>query len=300
MFSFVDGDDDACDFAKAMVEKAGAIKLGWKGMQVLDNLNEDLGLNPGRAFLDWMTQLLKAAGVESVADLDLRMTPRRLKRRDGTPIPQKDCGAKLAVVAADISTETKVEFPLMADLYYQHPSRVSPAVFVRASMSIPAFFHPLRVEKIPQGNEAKKRWRKKAGYEGKLPQEVLFVDGGIMSNFPIDLFHGEGEPLAPTFGAKLGVDRTAPSTVEKPLQLLGAIFNAARHCADYDFLTKNPDYRHLVSFIDTGDHNWLDFFMGPEAKIDLFVRGVKAGVDFLIGFDWDKYKKVRRDIAAKS
>ncbi|NUO82903.1 DPP IV N-terminal domain-containing protein, partial [candidate division KSB1 bacterium] len=107
----------------------------------------------------------------------------------------------------------------------------------------------------------------------------MFVDGGIMSNFPIDLFHKPTHmPLAPTFGAKLGSDHRQHQTIEKPTHLLRAVFNAARHCLDYDFIVRNPDYRKLVSYIDTSDYYWLDFEMKQEDKIDVFLRGADGAV----------------------
>ncbi|UCE23686.1 MAG: patatin-like phospholipase family protein [Candidatus Zixiibacteriota bacterium] len=294
MFSFVDGDDDAEDFCRAMVNKAGKLRLMLKGWQVIDNLTERLGLNPGKTFLEWLTSQLKKYGVTTLAELEQQMKPPSLHTRDGDAISARKAGAKLALVAADISTETKVVFPEMAPLYWRKYKQVNPACFVRASMSIPAFFEPYRIKEIPQGLEAARLWDKHAGYDGHLPEEVVFVDGGIMSNFPITLFHSdEAPPLAPTFGVKLGVERMRPREVESFGSLLGGVFDAARHCADYDFLIQNPDYEHLVTFIRTGEHNWLDFFMKDDAKVDLFRRGVEAGVEFLLGFDWGDYKDLR-------
>jgi hypothetical protein len=60
--------------------------------------------------------------------------------------------------------------------------------------------------------------------------------------------------------------------------------DAARHRLDFDFISRNPDYKHLVAMIDTGDHNWLD--MGDENKIDLFARGAAAAAEFLQAFNW--------------
>jgi NTE family protein len=294
MNEFVDGDSDARDFCEAFVEKKGLVKIGWKAWQVVDNLTDDLGLNPGEMFYEWLAGSLSKAGVNTVAGLEKQMTPPELHTREGKKIPKKDYGARLAVVAADITTETKVVFPEMADLYWRNHRTVNPAKFVRASMSVPFFFHPYRVKSVPHDPNAKSRWDKKAGYRGVLPDEVLFVDGGIMSNFPINLFHDTGVPVAPTFGAKLGVEREKPTEVTKITQFGGAVFNAARHCADYDFLIRNPDYKKLVTFIRTGEHHWLNFFMSNEDKQDLFVRGVDAGVEFLKGFEWDKYKDVRK------
>ena len=299
MFSFVDGDNDVRDFVKSMIEGAGMVKLSWKGMQVIDNLLEDLGLNPGRTFEKWLADNLKTVGIKTLADLKKRMQklPSGLRTRNGKKLTLKEAGSRLAVVAADVSTETKVVFPDMADIYFKDPMKVNPAKFVRASMSIPGFFHPYRVKGIPQGRDAIMNWKRKAGYTGVIPKEVLFVDGGIMSNFPINIFHSKGIPLAPTFGAKLGTERMKPHKIEKPGQLLGAIFNSARHCSDYDFILRNPDYKSLLTIIDTGQHDWLNFFMDDDAKVDLFARGVNAAVHFLREFDWASYKKVRQNLA---
>jgi NTE family protein len=295
MFDFVDGDADAKDFVEAMVTGAGAVKLSFKGVQVIDNMVEDLGLNPGRVFQKWLSTHLKHNGIRTLEDLNkrIRTLPKSLQLRSGKKMSLKAADPKIAVVSADISTETKVVFPEMAALYFKDPLTVDPAVFVRASMSIPGFFHPLRVRNLPKGPAAQQRWDEMAGYRGRLPGEVYFVDGGIMSNFPIDLFHSSGVPTAPTFGVKLGTDRAAPHIIRKPSQMLGAVFNSARHCADYDFLIKNPDYRRIMGYINTGPHNWLNFFIEDKAKIDLFARGVETAVHFLQTFDWKTYKALR-------
>ncbi|MEN8148777.1 MAG: patatin-like phospholipase family protein [Planctomycetota bacterium] len=299
MFTFVDGDGDARDFVESLVEGAGPVKLGFKAVQVIDNLRDDLGLNPGHVFRRWVKGVLAEAGIDTVADLEARMRdlPADLQRRDGTPVSVEEAAPKLAIIAADISTETRVEFPDMADLYFADPKGVNPARMVRASMSIPAFFEPLKVRNVPRDPGARARWADKAGYHGKLPREVCFVDGGIMSNFPIDVFHAPGVPAAPTLGVKLGTERAKPNRVKRPLQLLGAVFNSARHTLDYEFIRRNPDYRNLVAFIPTGDHNWLNFFMKRKDKVDLFRRGVETAVDFLLSFDWEAYKTQRATMA---
>jgi NTE family protein len=104
-------------------------------------------------------------------------------------------------------------------------------------------------------------------------------------------------PSAPTFGVKLGTDQRNNSGIDEPMELVSAIFNSARHCLDYDFIVRNPDYRKLVTCIDTGDHNWLNFDMTAEAKVDLFVRGARAADQFLRKFNWEEYKNIRRGIA---
>jgi NTE family protein len=298
--SFVDGDADVQRLIDTVVDGGGAFKIGLRGLQVIDNIRRDLGLNPGKAFHQWLTDALVKEGIETTHDLWLRMRklPRSLRTRDGERLSVDEAAPQLCLVAADISTETKVEFPKMAPLYWRDADTVNPADYVRASMSIPLFFEPFRVEDVPQGAAARRRWSTLASYDGRIPKACTFVDGGIMSNFPIDLFHQPNNvPTAPTFGAKLGPKGRQVSRVDSPLRLVGATFNAARHTLDYDFIARNPDYKRLMTWINTGSHNWLNFGMSAEDKVDLFSRGVRAAKAFLEQFEWDAYKAVRVQLA---
>lgn len=300
METFIDGDSDAKDFSQAVLDKAGMVKLIWKASQIIDNLKEDLGLNPGDAFLHWLTAELQRVGIKTTAELltQLRTVSPGLKlrpTRTDTKLSEKDKGGDLVMIAADITTETKVEFPRMAGLYWCNPEPVNPAYFARASMSIPFFFHPFTVNECSPNRTL---WKDLAGYEGTPPQHVMFMDGGIMSNFPINVFHQPYRiPTAPTFGAKIGIEGTEPTEITKPSQLLGAVFDAARHTLDDDFIKANPDYKHLVKMIDTGSHHWLNFTMSHGDKVDLFARGANAAAEFLCAFDWPKYKAIRKGLA---
>lgn len=309
MGGFVDGDDDVKDFIQTVLrdpEQQNVLQKNLPGpyilaklAQVLTNINDDLGLNPGKAFYNWTKKILDKDGIKSTAQLRERMAPpKNLKARHPRKLRSGSTDTRLALIAADITTETKVEFPKMTSLYWKDENEVHPAHYVRASMSVPGFFHPYKVKGIPHGDDARKNWAKHAHYTGNLPNECLFIDGGIMSNFPINLFHKpEFVPLAPTFGARLGTDRLDPRDITSPFQMLGAIFDSARHTLDFDFISQNPDYKKLVTDIDPGDHHWLNFELSDEAKKDLFIRGARAAYHFLIGFDWKKYKKIRKEIA---
>ena len=303
VYSFVDGGPGVRDVIEGFIQKAGKWKMLWKVFKARNELKEayrNLGLNPGEVFRKWLSDALQKEGVDSARKLGERMRalPQSLRRRhDPEPVFERD-DFRLALVAADISTETKVVFPKMAPLYWKDTDGVNPALFVRASMSVPFFFRPLHVEDIPQGEAAQKNWEKLAGYEEDLPTECMFVDGGIMSNFPIDLFHRPIRvPAAPTFGVKLGTDQRKHQKIENAAKLVFPIFDSARHTLDYDFITRNPDYNNLVEHIDTGYHNWINFDVPEEDKIDLFVRGAKAADEFLRRFDWEDYKEIRRRIA---
>jgi NTE family protein len=281
------------------------------GLQVIDNLRDNKGLNPGDHFLDWLSELLDEKQVSSIAalkELRRKLPPGGLWRREMQGAPSSAYNPpsleRVAIVAADISTQTKAIFPEMAELYWHHPDQTHPANLVRASMSIPFFFEPFEVKNLPGSNPAQtsaaeldryqQAWLEQ-GYAGPIPKQVLFIDGGIMSNFPINLFHNaRSMPEAPTFGVKLGLDRNEVQPTKTFIQLLGAIFDTARTQYDFDFIHLNADYKHLVHCLDVKGHNWLDFDMKAEEMRDLFRLGVRGAVAFLQTFQWDDYKELRR------
>ncbi len=297
LMEFVDGDDDAQDFVKALVKKAKIMKLMWKGWQVIDNIRDDNGLNPGNNFLDWLTGIMKDNQIINTKDLEEKFgtIPKGLKIRETVDRTIDGLKPRFAVIGSDLTTGTKVEFPKMRALYWEDVDKVNPAIYVRASMSVPYFFHPLVIENMPQGPKAIENWRNMAKFRGTPPTEAYFVDGGLMSNFPIDIFHKRSiVPRMPTFGVRLGFDRDSSNKITNAFNLFGAMFNSIRHLHDYDFILRNPDYNMLVQSIDIGNHDWLNFGIEDEAKIDLFIRGAEAAAKFLRKFNWAKYKNVRQ------
>lgn len=302
LYDFVDGNDDSKEFIRALVEKAKRVKLIWKGWQIIDEIFDDLGLNPGDDFLNWLSGYLKNNGIKTLADLktNFMKVPDDLAVREGVEKTIDGLKPRLAIITADLTTETKVEFPKMAGLYWANPDNVNPAYYVRASMSIPYFFSPLRIGNIPKGPEAKKNWEEQVSFMGVPPKESFLVDGGLLSNFPIDIFHNPSVvPRLPSFGVRLGDNRNNANKISSPTNLFGAMFNSLRHLHDYDFILRNPDYRLLIEKIDVGDHDWLNFGITDAAKLDLFKRGAQAAERFLRKFDWIEYKKVRAKLVQK-
>nr|WP_225937137.1 patatin-like phospholipase family protein [Myxococcus sp. RHSTA-1-4] len=295
---FMDSSGGVKRFLNAWLAKRPKLLLALNGPAVVRAVLHHLGLNPGQAFYDWMVSNLEQRGIFTVQDLDERMKaqPQGLRRRDGQALSPDDCEAHLALIAAEVTTETKVEFPRMAKLFWKNWEEENPALFVRASMSVPFFFYPLTVE-LPDlsPEELQQRWALASFADIHPREKVHLVDGGIMSNFPINLFHVPGVPSAPTFGARLGMRKK--HTIQKPAELGRAIFDSARHCLDYDFILQHRDYKHLLTTIDTGPHGWLDFNLSKEAQVDLFARGVKAGAAFLNAFNWEDYKEEREKLA---
>lgn len=305
LYDFIDGDCDARDFIDALLSNANNLKLIMKGTQVVDNFRDDFGLNPGKNFHKWMANLLSQKGIHNYADLKALRSKGVLEDNELLEVinelgetkkyTDQKHWSEMAIIAADITTESKIIFPKMVDLFYSNPDVQNPADFVRASMSIPFFFTPFKISNIPQSVEAWEKWNDTTGLRTSVPSEVLFMDGGIISNFPIDIFHNNTKvPLCPTFGIKLGYDKNVLNKNEKIFSVIGSMFDTARFAYDFEFLRKNPDFKHLIGYIDTGNHNWLDFGLTEDAKLDLFIRGAQKAAEFLNRFNWEDYKEIRR------
>ena len=300
LFDLVDGDKAIKKLINKAIKKEKGLgwALAWRGIKIYKILKRKLGLNPGSNFEQWITKELEHAKIFSLKNLmDLRkVLPDGLKERNSdTPI--NDISARLAIITSDITTHTKTEFPRMAELYWQEVDKVPPAKLVRASMSIPFFFEPFEIANLPNaGNVEDPKWDEYAKYSGPVPEKAKFVDGGMLSNFPINVFHRAdgGVPRMPTFGARLSAYRDDFSKADSLLGISGAMISTMRQIHDYDFLLKNPDYSQLICRIDADQNfNWLDFNMTREQQVALFNLGAQKAIEFLEGFDWEGYKTIR-------
>jgi len=305
LFQFVDGKKQIRSILKSALDN----KIVWSIVQsVFDifrltkSLHEKHGLNPGKTFQEWIENILEKNGIRTTAELfGLRnRLPEGLRHRTENDI--NDLSPKLVIVATEITTQTKVQFPDMADLYYKNPEQVNPSEYVRASMSIPVFFEPFEISGIPDGADAVNLWRSKVKFDGNPPASAVFVDGGMISNFPINVFHNPFRvPRLPTFGVRLSAFREKLNNTDKLTGYFSAMLNTMRHIYDFDFLLQNPDYSQLICRLDTDkDFNWLDFNISDENKLLLFERGASGAMDFLENFKWEGYKDLRLQLLTKT
>lgn len=289
------------------------------------------GINPGREFHEWMDGILKRNHVETTADLDRVMKERtenlslreeRISQNiegDNTNI----ASPYLTIVASDITTQTKVEFPLMAKDYWPNPDVVNPADYVRASMAIPIFFEPFKVTVVQQVQDTSRLQKMKAAAADKRNQDskiISFVDGGILSNFPINVFHNPNIKVArmPTFGVKLEDEthiKPGEENMEKPrlLSFIGQVFSTIRFYYDRDFLKRNEIYEKSIAHVDVAGFNWLNFGMDYESQKQLFIKGAEAARTFFLGgeiwvdgikkdfeaYDWETFKGIRAKVMAE-
>lgn len=300
LFELVDGSNGVRKLIRKALDKKGGLLFTAliNGIGIYRTLTKKLGLNPGDVFLKWISREMAKSGVRTWSDLEeRRKQPPNLKYVTNIGEHKVAGDPKLAIIASDITTHTKVEFPRMAPLYWATPEAVNPALFVRASMSVPFFFEPMEVSDIPNAEtEQHPLWKEDAGYEGKIPPKVKFVDGGMLSNFPINVFHrADGQPpTRPTFGVRLSTYRNTFSEANNLLTFGGAMVSTMRQIYDYDFLLKNPDYNKLICRIDADEEfNWLNFNMDRASQVQLFILGCNKAVDFLEHFEWEDYKDLR-------
>ncbi|TRZ45046.1 patatin-like phospholipase family protein [Robertkochia solimangrovi] len=295
-FDFVDGPSGLKRLIQRKIEnKKGVWWYLLVNLKILyDSIRLKLGINPGKHFEDWLSDILKQNSIENLRDLNTlrKDIPRLFHRLDPD---YRITPPKMAIITSEITTHTKVDFPEMAPLYWRDPENICPSRFIRASMSIPFFFYPYEVQKMPNAGKHDEQWEKLASYTGKVPETVRFVDGGMLSNFPINTFHVNRIPTRPTFGVRLSTYRENYSNNTHRLTgFCGALISTMRQIHDYEFILKNTDYKHLICCINADEEfNWLNFGMKPERQQQLFFLGAKRGLDFIKNFDWEGYKKIR-------
>ncbi len=192
---------------------------------------------------------------------------------------------ELVIVSSDITHEIKVEFPGMHKMYWGDDFSISPAKYVRASMSVPFFFKPFKIDFNPgQRLTIEKEWLQYIKVQKNMEPCALLVDGGMLSNFPINVFYNPNIPVPrkPTFGIKLEYDDdTAPKEIKSVMGFGGKLISTMRFFYDRDFIIKHDMYQKTVRSIDTGKIHWLNFNLTDEEKIELFFRGALAATLFL-------------------
>jgi NTE family protein len=120
------------------------------------------------------------------------------------------------------------------------------------------------------------------------------VDGGMLSNFPIEVFdRTDGKPPRwPTFGIKLSAKPA--STVLQRFDVKGT-FGLAR--AMVGTMTNFHDQMHIddpsvlarTMFVDTGRVKATDFDIDEPTQDLLFTHGRRGARKFLTGWDFDRY-----------
>lgn len=218
------------------------------------------GIYEGKYLKEWLGDQLKGLDVQTFADLRLD--------DPGSSLPAAQ-SYKLVVMTSDISRGRLARLPWDYPAYEKVAGDEHVADAVRLSMSIPFFYEPVKM----------------AG--------SWFVDGGMLSNFPVDAFdRTDGKPPRwPTFGIKLSA---RPNANQVAHQVSGT-FSLAK--AMIGTMTNWHDQMHLddpavlarTIFVDTGQVKATDFGIDPATQAQLYQSGRDAATKFLATWDFGAY-----------
>jgi NTE family protein len=221
---------------------------------------------------DWIRSELKNLGVTTFGDLALsdRQIPKERRYR-------------LAVTVTDVTTGQLVRLPWdYQRVYGLDPDDQLVADAVRASMSIPFYFRPVSLTSAD-------------GVTSTL------VDGGVLSNFPIDSFDRfDGKPPRwPTFGVTVvpnlpeGNDQVIPGVgalriLGPPSVLLEQLITTMLVGHDQTYLNQ-PWVSARAIRVDSTSVNFLDFGISRKDAEALYAKGYAAAQDFLSTWNWVEY-----------
>jgi NTE family protein len=233
------------------------------------------GAHPGDYAYEWIRDELERLGVRTFGDLRLE--------DDGA---DANLGAsrryKLVVMATEITRGVLLRLPWDYEQFDRDPDRQLVADAVRASMSIPLYFEPRRLRNERTGAES------------------TLVDGGVLSNFPVEVFdRTDGKDSRwPTFGIK--VIPTLPGADAKlfpplalpalpPVRELEQVLATAIVGNDQTYLER-PCVRRRMIEVDTSAVGIVEFDADQEKRDTVVENGRTAAERFLAGWDWDEYR----------
>lgn len=234
-------------------------------------LIHDNGIYRGDFAHDWIRGELKNLGVVTFGDLALADKQIRPERR-----------YRLAVTVTDVTTGQLVRLPWdYRRVYGLDPDEQLVADAVRASMSIPYFFRPVHLTSAD-------------GLTSTL------VDGGVLSNFPIDSFDRlDGKPPRwPTFGVTVvpnlpkDNDQVIPGLgalrLLGPPTLLEQLITTMIVGHDQTYLNQ-PWVKARAIQVDSTAVNFLDFGIARKDAEALYDKGYEAALAFLSTWNWGEY-----------
>jgi NTE family protein len=233
----------------SFVERA----TGWLGEGVEVLLRQ--GAHTGDYLREWLGPVLEGVGITTFGDL----------RIDDPHSSLEDYQRySLVVHTTDLSRRCLVRLPWDYPEYDQKPDDKLIVDAVRASMSYPFFFRPVEFE---------------TGSGGK----VTWVDGGVLSNFPITVFdRTDGKQSRwPTWGVKLtGTPNKTDSPVRSAPGL--AIRVLSTMLADWNrYHLEEEGVNQRTILVDSGGISSLDFGLSADQQNTLFQSGQTAGAKFL-------------------
>lgn len=212
------------------------------------------GVYRGAYLEQLLAGLLADLGVRTFGDLRTGEEPERF-------------AWSLVVTASDLSRRRLVRIPWDLDSYGIDPDGFSVARAVHASSAIPYVFEPVRVG------------------------GATWVDGGLLSDFPVELFdRPDAQPRWPTFGIRLTARPGIPPThpVHGPVSLGLAAIETLFSNQDNAYIDDACTVRRTI-FVPADELSPIDFDITAAQREALYQRGLQAGQQFLRTWNYADY-----------
>ena len=268
---------DRLDYRRVPDRAPPGIPLVSEGISLLGNR----GAYEGDYVRDFVHEELARLGVTTFGQL--RRTDRRADR-NLEPYRRY----KLVVTATDVTRGRLLRLPWDYGRLNLDPDEQLVADAVRASMSIPLYFEPVTLR------------------DGTTGEPTTLVDGGVLSNFPIEIFDrtDSANPRWPTLGVKVipqlpaGNAQLFPGIALPrlpPVHLLEQVVATAMVGHDQTYLER-PCVRRRAIQVDTGAIGIVEFDASPQKRAAVAANGDKAAERFLDDWDWERYKRDCRGV----
>jgi NTE family protein len=224
------------------------------------------GYAEGDYFHEWLRTQLENHGVRTFGDLRIE--------DDARADPRPEHRWRLTVLTADVTRGQLLRLPQDYERYGLDPDEQPVADAVRASSSVPYLFEPAKLAH-PEG-------------------QSLLVDGGLISNYPIDIFDRTDGKKArwPTWGVTLiprlpagDVRLVPPLGLLRPVpgfRFLESVITTAVVGRDQAFLAQPWVARRSME-VDGLGVSPFDFSIDSHTAERLYQSGRRAATEFLAG-----------------
>jgi NTE family protein len=237
------------------------------------------GIFEGDAAREWIRAELEHKGIRTFADLKLRDAGGSLASNEAY---------RLVVMATDLTRGELIRLPWDYHRYGLDADEQLVCDAVRASISIPFFFRPVSLP-----------------FDGR---PATIVDGGVLSNFPIDAFdRTDGRsPRWPTFGVTLVPEHPVgdaelfpvPGLLKHgPVGFTESLVTTLLVGHDRAQLAK-PWIAARTIAVGTKDIGAVDLEITPAQQHELYQSGRSAARSFLDTWNWNAYRERFRSPAA--
>ena len=242
----------------------GHFRAALGGLGDAEHLLLHMGLYDGDYLIDWLGGVLSDIGITHFGDL-------RLNDPDADQTWTARQRYSLVVHTSDITRGKLVRLPWDYANYGLDADHQRIVDAVRASMSIPFFFTPVNIRAAAVTADVADM----AAPAGR----VTWVDGGLLDNFPVDVFDRADGASArwPTIGIKLSAKQTSiagghgtDNVASEAIACLETVLdNAGRYYVP-------PDKAARTIFVDNAGIKATDFSITTKQQQTLFENGQNA------------------------